>query len=110
MLLLVPEILLVKHRDLRHHPRVLVDDVGNAGDWHLMVGDVVPYIFPDRAAHLAMQFADAIGMAARAQSQDSHAKRFDWIDARLAEPEKLLERKAKLRREIAEVAFHHFPR
>src|SRR5688572_4683676 len=108
MLLPVPEILLVKRGELRRHPRFRVDTVGNAGDRDLVAGHAGPDILPDRAAHFAMQFADAVGMATRAQSEDGHAKGIQRIDARLAEPEKLVERKAELRRKIAEVTLHHF--
>ena len=66
--------------------------------------------FQSTAADVAVQFADAIGVAAHPQRQDGHA---EWIvrrDPRLSEGEEFVERDVQLLRKLAEIFLHHVPR
>ena len=75
----------VKRGKLGRHPRFGVNAVGDVGDRHFVDRDASPDIFPERARHFAVQFADAIRAPAEAQRQDGHAERIIRIESGVAE-------------------------
>src|SRR5947199_10698938 len=79
-------------------------------DGNLVTGDASPDVFPEAETHLAVQFAEAVGMATQAQRQDRHAKWVGGVDPGLAEGEKFVEGQADFGRKTAEIFAHHFAR
>src|SRR5438874_5831805 len=87
-----------------------MNPVSYVSDGNFVRGDAGPDVFPKAATHFAVQFADAVGMAAQAQGQDRHAKWIGGVDSGLAEGEKFVEGQADFGRETAEIFAHHFAR
>src|SRR5438270_12598163 len=86
----VAEMLLVKVRKLRSHPRLSVNTVGDAGDRYFVNRNARPHIFPKRASDFTVHITDAIRVSAKAQRQDGHAERIVRMDSSMAESEQLL--------------------
>ena len=64
--------------------------VSNAGDRHFVDWNAGPHIFPKRSSNFTVQFADAVGVAAKTQRQDGHAERIIRIEPGLAKREQLV--------------------
>src|SRR2546430_15244275 len=83
MFLPIPEILFVEGGHLRRHPGFGMDAVGDAGDRHFVARHSGPDIFPKTAAHVTVQFTDAVRMPARPERENGHAESIERIHARL---------------------------
>ena len=81
MLFPIAEILRVERRKFRRQPSLGMNTIGDAGNGHLMDRNARPNIFPKRLTDFSVQFAHPIGMPARAQSKDGHAKGADSFAA-----------------------------
>src|ERR1043166_5003033 len=99
-----------KSGELRSHPCLGMNAIGNARYRNFMFRHTGPDILPKRAADIAVQFAHAVRVAAHAQRQNCHAERIGRIDARLPEAKKFLEWNLQFLCENAEVTAHHVAR
>src|ERR1700746_2599571 len=79
------EMLAVKRCKLRRHPSLGMNTVRDASDWHFVDGDARPHIFPKRSSHFAVQFTDAIRVAAEAQRENGHTEWLALIQSCVAE-------------------------
>ncbi len=106
----IAQVLAIERGKLRRHPGFGVNAVGDTDDRHFVHGHTGPNIFPERAAHFAVQFAHAVRLPAEPQGKDRHAEGIGGIDTRLSEAEKFVERNLQFLRETAEIFFHHVAR
>ena len=84
--------------------------IGHAGDRDFVLGHARPYVFPQPAAHFAVEFAHAVGMTTQTQGENGHAKGIVRIYSRLTEGEEFVERNTELDCEISEIFSHHLAR
>ena len=106
----VAQIFVVKGRELRSHPGLGMNPVGDAGNRHFLFRNASPHIFPEAAAHVAMKRTDAVGVTTGAERQDGHAERFMRIGPSLTVAEERLDIEANLSWIIVEILTHHIQR
>src|SRR4029450_7878926 len=85
MLLPVAKMLAIECRKLWRRPGFGMNSVCDAGNRYFMDWNARPDILPKRSGDFAVQFAYPIGVPAKTQRQDGHAKRVVWIESCVAE-------------------------